>query len=64
MPSHTQISSHKINPNYVIVTLLAKALIAIKQYDYFSNSQEELHELYDLIVAEETRNPDAILILL
>ncbi|EOS47428.1 hypothetical protein C809_02304 [Lachnospiraceae bacterium MD335] len=46
--------------NIVIVTLLAKALIAIKQYDYFSNSQEELHELYDLIVAEETRNPDAI----
>ena len=46
--------------NIVIVTLLVKALIAIKQYDYFANSQEELHELYDLIVAEETRNPDAI----
>lgn len=46
--------------NIVIVTLLAKALIAIAQYDYFANNQEELHELYDLIATEETRNPDAI----
>lgn len=47
--------------NIIIISLLAKSLIALNQYCYVANNQGELHELYNLIVAEEKKKPDAII---